>query len=216
MKEIRYTLVSEGSSDCVLLPILSWLLRQHTTGYAIQPVWAELRRLPRPPQGLAERIQMGLDLYPCDLLFVHRDADRTSYDIRATEIQQALSQVAQWDIQRSIYVIPVRMTEAWLLIDESALRRAAGNSNGHQELEIPPINRLEDQPDPKQALHQLLKDASGLQGRRLKHFPIRESVLRITEFISDFAPLRGLVAFRELERHVCQVVHEQGWACGDT
>lgn len=212
MKEISYTLVSEGSSDRALLPILTWLLRQHTIGYAIQPVWAELRRLLRAPQGLAERIQMGLDLYPCHLLFVHRDADRTSYDTRATEIRQALSQVIQWDIQRSICVVPVRMTEAWLLIDEAALRRAAGNPNGHQTLQIPPVNRLEELADPKQVLYQLLKDASGLQGRRLKHFPVRASVLRIAELMNDFAPLRALDAFRALEYHVRQVVDEQGWA----
>jgi hypothetical protein len=215
MKEIRYTLVSEGSSDRALLPILNWLLRQHTAGYAIQSEWAELRHLPRPPKELAAKIQMSLNLYPCDVLFVHRDADspdRSSYNARVTEIQCALSQVDQWDIERSIPVIPVQMTEAWLLFDEAALRRAAGNPNGRQQLEIPPLNRLEQLADPKQVLHQLLKDASELSGRRLKRFPVEARVWRITQFIHDFSLLRALEAFQTLEKNVSQVVRDQGWA----
>lgn len=212
MKEIRYTLVSEGSSDRALLPILNWLLRQHTAGYAIQAEWAELRHLPRPPKGLAEKIQMGLDLYPCDVLFVHRDADREAYSTRVTEIRRALSQVDEWDIERSIPVIPVRMTEVWLLINESALRHAAGNPNGRQQLEIPSLNRLEQLADPRQVLHQLLKDASELSGRRLKRFPVETRVLRITQFVDDFSLLRALEAFRNLEQNVTQVVRDQGWA----
>ena len=212
MKEIRYTLVSEGSSDRALLPILNWLLRQHTAGYAIQAEWAELRNLPRPPKGFAAKIQMSLNLYPCDVLFVHRDADRVAYNTRVTEIQRALSRVDEWDIERSIPVIPVRTTEAWLLLDEAALRRAAGNPNGRQLLEIPPLNRLEQLPDSKQVLHQLLKDASELSGRRLKRFPIEARVWRITQFVADFSLLRALEAFQSLEKNVSQVVRDQGWA----
>ena len=212
MKEIRYTLVSEGSSDRALLPILNCLLRQHTAGYAIQAEWAELRHLPRPPREFAAKIRMSLDLYPCDVLFVHRDADKVAYNTRVTEIQRALSQVDVWDIERSIPVIPVRMTEAWLLLDEAALRHAAGNPNGRQQLEIPPLNRLEQLPDSKQILHQLLKDASELSGRHLKRFPVEASVWRITQFIHDFALLRALEAFQNLEQNVRQVVSAQGWA----
>jgi hypothetical protein len=212
MKEIRYTLVSEGSSDRVLLPILNWLLRQHTADYAIQAEWAELRHLPRPPKGFAAKIRMSLDLYPCDVLFVHRDADRVAYHTRVTEIQRVLSQVDAWDIERSIPVIPVRTTEAWLLINEVALRLAAGNPNGRQQLEIPPLNCLEQLADPKQVLHQLLKDASELSGRRLKRFPIEARVWRITQFVDDFSLLRALEAFQSLEQSVSQVVRDQGWA----
>lgn len=75
MTELRYTLLSDGSSDEVLLPILTWLLRTNGVQCAIQPAWADLRRLRQPPSKLSGRIKTSIDLFPCDLLFVHRDTE---------------------------------------------------------------------------------------------------------------------------------------------
>ena len=90
MRELRYTLVSDGSSDRALLPILSWLLIEHRVLCPIQAEWADLGRLRNPPKTLASRIEWSLDLYPCDMLFVHRDAEiraeRRSYQQRKAEI----------------------------------------------------------------------------------------------------------------------------------
>ncbi len=212
MKELRYTLVTDGSSDRALIPMLNWLLLQYAVGYTIQPEWADLRRLQQPTRDLAARIRMGCDLYPCDILFVHRDAENMSYETRVTEIERALSDVHEWTRERTICVVPVRMTEAWLLIDEAALRRAAGNPHGQQELQIPPVDRLDRLPDPKRTLHDLVKKASERRARRLKNFPVSTRVRRIAEFIHDFSPLRVLQAFQELEREVRQVVGDNGWA----
>jgi hypothetical protein len=68
MKELCYTLLSDGSSDKALMPMLTWLLREHQVECAIQSTWADLRRLPKPPKTLLPRIISGLDLYPCDSL----------------------------------------------------------------------------------------------------------------------------------------------------
>jgi len=46
MKELRYTLVTDGSSDRALLPILTWLLRENGFSEAIQPEWADISWLP--------------------------------------------------------------------------------------------------------------------------------------------------------------------------
>lgn len=37
MTELRYTVVTDGSSDVALIPILTWLLRANGVAYAIQP-----------------------------------------------------------------------------------------------------------------------------------------------------------------------------------
>ena len=92
MKEIRYTLLTDGSSDKALIPVLSWLFYQHCPDYAIQPEWAELSRLPGPPKKLSEQIKTSVELYPCDLLFVHRDAEGMSREERVSEIRQALAE----------------------------------------------------------------------------------------------------------------------------
>lgn len=211
MNEIRYTLVSDGSSDKALLPILSWLLRQHRIMYPIQPEWADLGRLPNPPKNLSSKIEQSIDLYPCDLLFIHRDAENLSYNQRKDEIIRALVNTNITN-PPSICVVPVRMTEAWLLINEAAIRRASGNANGQKPLELPDHLLLEQHNDPKRLLYDLLKDASERKGRRLSNFPFGQSALLVAEYIDDFSPLRNLSAFRSLESDLEEIISKNQWA----
>ena len=110
-----------------------------------------------------------------------------------------------------ICVIPVRMLEAWLLFNEAAIRKAAGNPRGKEQLQIPDIRRLQQLPDPKNDLHQLLSIASGLTGRRQKQFNVHEKIHRLADLIDDFSPLRNLSAFQELETEIQQVIQTQCW-----
>jgi len=199
MRELRYTLLSEGSSDQTLIPVLTWLLREHLHEFALQSEWADLRRLPKPPKKLAERIRACIDLYPCDLLFIHRDAEGESHGSRISEIHAAIAETVPQTQIRYVCVIPVRMTEAWLLLDCTAIRRSAGNPAGNMDLELPPLGTVEDIPNPKALLYNLLLTASGLHGRRRKQFRPQEAARRIPDFIGDFSPLRELPAFRQLE-----------------
>ena len=206
MLGLRITLVADGSSDKALLPILVWLLRKHFGNIPIQPEFADLRRLQNPPSELFERIDKSVELYPCDLLFVHRDAERESIEKRVSEICESLEQCAIGTLP-VVCVVPVRMQEAWLLIDESALRKAAGNPQGRRMLNVPDPRRLEDLPDPKQILHDLLCQASELSGRRLRRFDrdMGRHVHRVAEQIDDFSPLCELTAFQQVERQVVAV-----------
>ncbi|MEH1958341.1 MAG: hypothetical protein V7L05_00245 [Nostoc sp.] len=97
------------------------------------------------------------------------------------------------------------------IFDEAALRKAAGNPRGCQPLQLPDIRRLEQLPDPKDILYELLCKASGLTGRRLKQFSVNERVHRLAELIDDFSPLRALSAFQLLETEIQQVIKTQGW-----
>jgi len=212
MDALRYTLLSDGSSDQALIPILTWLLRAQGIHGAIQPEWADLRHLPRPPRTLSERISLSLDLYPCDLLFVHRDSEGDLQHIRTEEIHQALAAAAQRvQVPPTVCVVPVRMQEAWLLFDEQAIRWAAGNPHGHASLILPPLNTLAQLPDAKLVLYDLLREASGLTGRRRRQFRAPARARRVAEVINDFSPLRTLCAFRRLEDEIRHVVHTHGW-----
>jgi hypothetical protein len=211
MDEIRYTLVANGSSDRALIPILSWALREKGGIARIQAEWADLGRLPRPPQTLSDRILKAIELFPCDLLFVHRDAERQVPEKRYKEIHNAINEAAlQGFHMPAVCVVPVQMTEAWLLFDETAIRRAAGNPNGKNPLNIPGLSEIERIPDPKDILFAVLREASGLTGRRLKKFNLAESRIRITELIFDFSPLRQLCAFEKLETDI-STLKENGW-----
>lgn len=211
MHDLRYTLVADGSSDVALLPILTWLLRQNGVDLAIQATWADLRRLPTPPRALRDRIALALELYPCDLLFVHRDAEGQSLSVRQDEIEQAIRAIGVQISVPHVCVIPVRMTEAWLLFDEAAIRQAAGNRLGRAPLALPPLDQVEQEPDPKSLLYEALRTASGLQGRRLRQFNVAQAALRVADLIADFAPLRRLSAFQALENDLCEVLRRTGW-----
>jgi hypothetical protein len=131
MESLRFTLLTNGSSDQALIPILRWLLVRNGVTGTIDPSWADLRRLPHPPQGLANRIRIAVDIYPCDLLFVHRDAERMQPELRKSEIRDAIQSLLTPPV---VCVVPVRMQEAWLLIEEAAIRQAAGNPQGQVPL----------------------------------------------------------------------------------
>jgi len=84
---LRYTLVSDGSSDRVLIAVLDWLLFTNSSK-DFSGLWADLRRLPHPVRTLRDRIGVALQLFPCELLFVHRDAENQSSEHRVKEIER--------------------------------------------------------------------------------------------------------------------------------
>lgn len=212
MKELRYTLLSDGSSDSALIPVLTWLLQAHLVDCAIQHEWADLRRVPKSLKDtFSKRIKLAVELYPCELLFIHRDAEKEPRQKRVDEIRKAKEEAGESVSVPTVCVVPVRMMEAWLLFDETALRRAAANPNGKHPLQLPDLTKLEDKPDPKELLYKLLSEASGLGSHRRKKLRVEELVHRVAEFIDDFASLRAMPAFKALEDELKQVIQEQGW-----
>jgi hypothetical protein len=93
------------------------------------------------------------------------------------------------------------MTEAWLLVDECAIRLAASNPAGTVALDLPPLSRLETIPSPKDVLHRALEVASGRTGRRLAQFKrdMGQHVQRVAQVMQKKEQLRSLSAFKRLE-----------------
>ncbi|MBN2312589.1 MAG: DUF4276 family protein [Sedimentisphaerales bacterium] len=212
MDELHYTLLSDGPSDKALMPILTWLLQQHVPNLPIQSRWADLRMLPKPPRELCTKIQESVHLFPCNLLFIHRDAEKASLDDRLNEIRQAVSEACiDTEISDFICVVPIRMTEAWLLFDVDAIRQAAGNPNGTLPLQIPRLSDVESLPNPKKILHKALRTATEYGTHRRKRFEVKKAVQRVPKCIEDFSPLRTLSAFTALEEEVLRIVESQNW-----
>jgi hypothetical protein len=206
MDVLEFTLVSEGSSDRVLLPILEWLLAQKVL-CGVVGTWADLRRVEPAPRSLADKVRCAVEEYPCQLLCIHRDADHATREERAGEIRAALGELEK---PPAVCVVPVRMTEAWLLTDEDALRQAAGNPGGKVSLDFPALTGLERVPDPKAFLHSLLRQASGFAGRRLRKFRPDEAAHRLAALVRDYSRLRQLTAFQALEQEVESVLTRIG------
>jgi Domain of unknown function (DUF4276) len=213
MKEIRYTLLTDGSSDRAIIPILNWLLRNCDDQWAIQHEWSDLRRLDKSKTDtLEKRIALSIELYPCEILFIHRDAEKVAREVRVDEIQKALENVNNIVSIPTVCIIPMRMTEAWLLFDVLALRKAAANPNGNVDLQLPSMKKIEDHPDPKKVLHDLLRQASELPPGRLKKFSVNDRIHRLADLIDDFSSLRDLPAFAALESDIREVLERPEFA----
>jgi hypothetical protein len=210
--EIQYTLLTDGPADKALIPILTWLLHQHLPNCAVQASWADLGRVPKLPKTLHEKIQISVRLYPCNLIFVHRDAERLSLLDRKVEVDAAVNRAcATAVIPPAIAVVPVRMTETWLLLDAQAIREAAGNPNGSVPLNLPQPQDLENVSRPETMLHNLILTATELGAHRRRQFEVNRAVKRISDCVEDFAPLRALPAFSALEQKVIETIRQQGW-----
>lgn len=137
-----------------------------------------------------------------DVVVVHRDADRDGREARMKEIRDAVHEVMP-DV-RHICAIPVRMTEAWLVLDEAAIREVAGNPNGRIPLDLPRPNGAERIADPKALLKDLLVTASGLAGRRRRDFQTRFPIHRrlLLERLRPDGHVAGLTSWCHFDQDV--------------
>jgi hypothetical protein len=181
MTQLDITLVADGPSDRALIRVIAWVVHQHAN-VDLNAQFAE--NLPPASGGLDRRVVRALELYPCDILVVHRDAENSDSVVRENEISLACRNV----FNRFVPIIPIRMTEAWLLGDELAIRRAAENAGGTPRLDMPTRKQWETMADPKQRLHQLLQTASSLSKRRLKGKHIGRWVARTADLVDESWP----------------------------
>lgn len=197
MKRVSATLVTDGSSDRLLKPLIELLFSEHTE-LPYQVNCAE--GLPPLAEGLQSRIESALELFPCDFLFVHRDEEGVGTAMRQREIDNSWPAGEQTTVL--ICVIPVRMTEAWLIANAKPIRLAVGNPNGTEVLNLPATKDIESSPDPKEILFTALKAASGLSAHRKARFNPHQFRHRVSELTDDLAPLRMLDSFKHLEAQV--------------
>src|SRR5215213_9804747 len=90
MKPFVFTLISDGSTDANLIPIIQWTLKQAGACAISEGRRADFWRLRKKPGTLAERISAAADYFPCDALFIHRDAEGEERRLRAQEIFAAV------------------------------------------------------------------------------------------------------------------------------
>lgn len=207
MKELKYTLIADGSSDAVLLKIIKWSLDSLFPQLACEGSFADFRLIPNPPKGLREKVMKARLYYPYNILFIHRDAESTiNSRIIDQRRQEIIDQLEEADRRKTICVVPIKMMEAWLLINEEAIKKAAGNRNYNGNIDLPLLKNLERENQPKERLHNLLKNASGVKNRRLKNFNVDQRIHLVADYIEDYSPLRSLIAFQAFEDELKKVV----------
>lgn len=189
---MRVAFLGEGSSDNGIAPHIERLAAERNIRSSVTvPDFARLdgKVGHSVPEKLCALRGFG-DEY--DLVVVHRDADNAGHEARALEISQAIG--TQWAEIAHVPTIPVRMLEAWLLLDEQAIRQVAENPNGRTPLQLPKLAAIERNADPKALLKETLAKASGLSGRRFEQFQRRfpQHRLRLLELLDPRGPVLQL------------------------
>jgi hypothetical protein len=183
-------LLGEGSSDRALMPILRWIVDRAT------PDDVRIERIdtfPTRANTLQQKVEAARLVCPCELLFVHRDADNQPPEWRYEEIRRAVGDTVY------VAVVPIRTTEAWLLIDVPMIRAAAGRPSGTNDLDLPKLAKIESESRPKERLEEALRRAHGATGRRAHKFHPPSAINRLANLIEDWSPLREVGAFQRLE-----------------
>ena len=192
---MRFLFVCEGKSDRPLVDHIQRLLIEHDQPDPDGEPWHYGARV-------ADRIRQGLQAAGVpDLLFVHRDADSAGAEARYGEIEAAVRRVAR-DGPSWIGVVPVRMTEAWLLLDEAAIRDVVGKPGGRAPLGLPAPRHAERVANPKERLRDALLAASGNRGRRRRRFDrefprLRRRLLEDLPIGGELERLESWVRFRD-------------------
>ena len=188
---MRFLFACEGSSDAGLIPHIERLIVEHSNeGTAEGESWPYFNPLEK-------KIRMGMQAAEnaVDVLFVHRDANSAGAEARFREIThaaEAAGVIVPW-----VSVVPVRMTEAWLLLDEAAIRKVVGRPNGRTPLDLPTPREAERRAEPKRILADAFLAASEATGRREKRikrdFPsFRKRLLADLEVVLFREAGRGL------------------------
>lgn len=164
---VHLVLITEGPSDDGLLPHLEALCVE-AGAEEVTSVAPDFGLLPEPVgRSVESKLRVAMRLEPnANLFLIHRDADARNPSSRYQEIAAAVNACS---LRRPwAAIVPVQEMEAWLLLDESAIRQAVSRPNGRTQLRLPSASNVESVARPKQRLQQALIDASSATGRNLE------------------------------------------------
>lgn len=199
MQIITTGLIVDGSSDRALIPLLKQLFKTH-----LAAPFSEPEMIATPINNLAGKIEYAVNNFSFDLLFVHRDAENETSEKRISEITQAMPM----GNHPVICVVPIKMTESWLLTSEVAIRQAVGNPNSKIKLSLPKSNKIESC-DAKFILNTALTAACELGAQRRRKFNPEQYRYRVAELTTDLAALRKISSFRKLETDLIDMLKQR-------
>ena len=198
---LRGVLLCDGPSDMALAAVVEKLcfeLGEPVVVTAIDPLVIQGR-------SVADRFAwLDHNESHFDLAFVHRDAEGSAPTLRRDEIVSVKPISTQ-----VVPVVPVRMTEAWLILDEGTIRQVAGRPNGQKPLGLPKATRAESVADPKSLLRHALESAAEPNGRRKaarlrRDFGLHRKIL--LERLEPSGPVSQLESFQQLRADLAAVL----------
>ena len=201
MKILTCALIADGSSDRALIPLIKLLLLAH-----LQSPFEEPQLIQTEKPDLGSKVEDALNKFAIDILFIHRDAENEDYQHREAEIHRV---VPLEKIDSVVCVIPIKMTETWLLTDPVVIRCAVGNPNSAVSLPLPSLGKLE-ACQAKEVLFQVLTIASEFGAQRRRKFKPEKYRHRVAELTSDLKLLRKIPSFKRFENALLNCLKKLG------
>lgn len=190
---VRATFLGEGKFDDGLIQILARLWERIAPDFEIELESGRQLLEVQDAPSRAEKIQLLVKHHQPDLLFVHRDADKAGVAARRVEIER------DCDGSLHVPVIPIQETEAWLLLDEDAIREVVGNSKGTKPLNLPKLADVEDTHNAKERLQAALRNARvGGSKRRPGQVSEQRLCAQLLENLDIDGPITHLSAWQTL------------------
>ena len=206
MRHLSSALYCEGVTDAQFLRPLLLRLCEGLAALARETVEVadilvlddefQHRHLPRSERiELAAKAAVGAWV----VLFIHADADgRDGRAARADRVQPAVERLSGLlgPARQAVAVVPIKMTDAWVLADVNAFRSSVGMTRDDRELGLADVvaHGADHVPDPKS----LLRAAFAAARPRARSAQLGAYLARIGDSAS-FDHLRRLEAFRQLE-----------------
>ena len=221
MRYLGLALFAEGPTDHRFLgSVLNRLCTEICQSHGRAPVdigeVLELHSLPgSQQQSRAERISAAAReaATAWHILFIHADADADAKAARQQRVQPAMDKLmatGEFSAHDIVAVIPVRMTDAWMLADPDALRKAL-HLVENLDLELPTRTReLERLTEPKAQLQQITRRSSTRKRQRRRRDPLDSLPRQLGNSIS-LDCLRRLPAFQIMERELRQSLAHLGY-----
>lgn len=207
MRYLTSALISEGPTDDRFMPrLLTRMLTDTCVSEFDDPVEVadvSIVRKKNSPSSVAEIVSLvNENSGAFSIVFVHRD--QGARDSRRVEQEWLEPLREQWGNRDELLVtvVPIRETEAWMLADGDALRKALGVRWSDREMGVPTRRaQVEGIADPKRRLEVL--------GERLGR-PIVNYFDRLGEFVS-LGTLMEVPAYYALRQRVVSELHEMGF-----
>ncbi len=190
-RQLTWSVVADGGTDRLLVPVIQWAI--HRLDPDVEILEPEFRKRRGSVVDFLGAYQSGVML-----VFVHRDSENLSLQERMREFEAVTR-------PNVVPVVPVQMSEAWILFDGAAVAKAAGSPSSR--VPVPAIGDIEGIRNPKERLDELLfRTAGSPTGRRGRNFKrsIVDRRVSVAEYISDYAPLRHLPAFRRFQESLAE------------
>jgi hypothetical protein len=153
-------------------------------------------------------LQAAKDSYGYHILIVHSDADDNSdkeaFDNRINPWFSLVEEEIGKICKNLVPIVPIRMTEAWMIADKNTLKEEIGTDKDDHQLELNfPIKNVEIIADPKEKIKKAIQVACIETPYRLARINIADLYLPLGQKV-DLSILNHLGAYRKFKKHLTE------------